>query len=136
MVVTHLRTYQADKTTGRIMVEGRVLGKTLEDIGRPSGIKIPQETCIPEGEYHVAITMSARFQRPMILLYTNPKSLTCDHDHMAFSGIRIHSGNKTVQTDGCVLIPDQVSLQHLESIVGKALNNGESVTWTITRDQP
>lgn len=135
MVITHLRTYQADKTTGRIMVEGRVLGNTLEDVGRPRGIKIPAETCIPEGVYRVAITLSARFKRPMILLYTNPKDFTCDHDHMLFSGIRVHSGTKTQQTEGCVLIPDPISLQNLENIIGLALNNGESVTWTITRDQ-
>jgi hypothetical protein len=135
MVITHLRAYQADKTTGRIMVEGMVLGQTLEDIGRPSGIKIPAETCIPEGVYRVAITLSARFKRPMILLYTNPKDFTCDYENIKFSGIRVHSGHKTQHTEGCVLITDSISLQNLENIIGKALNNREPVTWTITRDQ-
>lgn len=135
MVITHTRTYQADKTTGRLMVEGMALGNTLEDIGRPRGIKIPNETCIPEGEYQASITLSARFKRPMILLYTNPKTYTCDYDNMTFSGIRVHSGSKTMHTAGCVLVPDPISLLNLENLIGKALKNGESVTWTITREQ-
>ncbi len=133
MIIEHFRTYESDKTTGYIEVEGNVLAKTLEDIGRPSGIKIPKETCIPEGEYKVTITESARFKRPMLLLYTNPTRMTCEHDGITFSGIRVHSGNKTMHSEGCILIPDSVSLQFLESFIGRALKGGETVTWIIGR---
>ena len=76
MVITHLREYQALQTVGKLSIAGEPLGATLEDIGRPAGVKIPAETCIPEGEYRVAITFSNRFQRNMILLYTDPATRT------------------------------------------------------------
>lgn len=135
MQITHVRHYQADRTIGTLVIEGREIGTTLEDIGRPAGIKIPHETCIPEGEYKITISMSAKFGRPMILLYTNPKDFTCEHDNLNYAGIRVHSGSKTIHSSGCVLIRDQVTLQYLENLIGKALKAGESVTWTITREQ-
>lgn len=131
MVITHLRTYLADRTTGRVIVDGQVLGSTLEDIGRPRGIKIPKETCIPEGKYRVAITHSTRFNRPMILLYTDSKDFACTLDEVRFTGIRVHSGTKTEHTEGCVLY--QGDLGGLENMVAAALNREESVTWEIGR---
>jgi hypothetical protein len=131
MVVTHLRNYLFDRTTGNISIEGKVLGATLEDIGRPSGIKIQDETCIPEGNYKVAITQSQRFGRPMILLFTNPKTLACELDNIKFTGIRVHSGTKTAHTAGCVLY--QGDLKALEAMIAERLNKGESVTWEIAR---
>jgi len=107
------------------------MGNTLEDIGRPSGVKIPKETCIPEGNYRVAITQSQRFGRPMILLYSNPKTYACELDNIKFTGIRVHSGSKTSHTEGCVLY--QGDLKQLETLVAEALNRGESVTWEISR---
>lgn len=133
MTLEHFRAYESDKTSGYIEVEGSILAKTLEDLGRPAGIKIPKETCIPEGEYKVTITESARFRRPMILLYTNPTRMTCEHDGITFSGIRVHGGSKTMHTEGCILIPDTISLSFLESFIGRALKMGESVTWIIGR---
>jgi hypothetical protein len=131
MVITHLRRYEADRTTGQIFVEGRVLGNTLEDIGRPAGIKIPKETCIPEGRYRVAITQSTRFGRPMILLYTDGKDFACMHEGIRFTGIRVHSGTKTSHTEGCVLY--QGDLPALESMIAQALNQKDVVTWEIGR---
>jgi hypothetical protein len=133
MIIDHLRTYEADRTTGTIEVEGNILAQTIEDIGRPKGIKIPKETCIPEGSYHVTITESARFRRPMILLYTSQIRMTCDHDGISFAGIRVHGGTKTNHTEGCILIPDPVSLSFLENFIGRALRGGEPVTWNIGR---
>jgi len=135
MQITHVRHYQTDRTIGTLVIEGREIGTTLEDIGRPAGIKIPHETCIPEGEYSATISMSAKFGRPMILLFTNPKRFTCEHDHLIFEGVRVHAGAKTSHTSGCVLIPDQVTLHSLENLIGKSLKSGEPVTWTITREQ-
>lgn len=130
MKIKHLRTYEADKTTGRIEIDGKVLGSTLEDIGRPVGIKIPKETCIPEGGYKVAITQSQRFGRPMILLYTSP-DFACRYEGVEFTGIRVHSGTRTDHTEGCVLY--QGDLHALEQTIADALNRGESVTWNIGR---
>ena len=131
MIILHKRTYQTDKTIGVIQIGDEVLGVTLEDIGRPAGIKIPKETCIPEGEYHVAVTMSTRFGREMLLLYSNEQDRSCDLTGCLFTGIRVHKGVKTEQTEGCVLY--QGDLPALEKRVSDAIAKGEKITWIIGR---
>ena len=131
MIILHRRTYQADKTVGFIQVGNTVLGVTLEDIGRPTGVKIPKETCIPEGTYHVAVTMSQRFGREMLLLYSNKTDMSCDLGGCKFTGIRVHKGVKTEQTEGCILY--QGYLPALERLVSETIAKGEEVTWVIER---
>ena len=131
MIILHKRTYQADRTIGVIQIGDEVLGVTLEDIGRPAAIKIPKETCIPEGEYQVAVTMSTRFGREMLLLYSNEKDRSCDLGGCTYTGIRVHKGTKTEQTEGCVLY--QGNLPALEQLVSETIAKGEKVTWVIGR---
>lgn len=131
MIILHKRTYQTDKTIGVIQIGDEVLGVTLEDIGRPAGIKIPKETCIPEGEYKVAVTMSTRFGREMLLLYSNEKDRSCDLSGCLFTGIRVHKGTRTEHTEGCVLY--QGDLPALEQLVSETIAKGEKVTWIIGR---
>lgn len=128
MIILHRRKYEADRTTGTVEIAGQVLGSTLEDIGRPRGVKIPKETCIPEGDYTARVTHSPRFGRPMILLYTNPKTLACEHEGIRFDGIRVHGGSSTAHTEGCVLY--RGDLAALEKLVAESQ---EPVTWRICR---
>ena len=65
---------------------------TLEDKVRD--IKIKDKTAIPCGTYKVQITYSNRFKKMMPLLLNVP----------GFDGIRIHSGNTSEDTSGCVLV--------------------------------
>lgn len=73
---------------------------TLEDKFRQiDGIpvkewKVQNETAIPRGTYNVSITFSNRFQVRLPLL----------HDVDGFTGIRIHSGNSSKNTEGCILV--------------------------------
>jgi hypothetical protein len=63
--------------------------------GQPvSSWKVQNETAIPTGSYKVSITFSNRFQSKLPLL----------HDVDGFTGIRIHSGNSSKNTEGCLLV--------------------------------
>jgi len=55
--------------------------------------KIPGETCIPTGTYRVVLSYSNRFKR------VTPEILGVPH----FKYIRIHPGNRSVDTRGCPL---------------------------------
>lgn len=89
-----------DYTIGRLSLDGRFLCYTLEDkvrevIGEPvSEWKIQNQTAIPVGVYPVIITMSARFKVRLPLLMDVP----------GFSGVRIHTGNSSKDTEGCILV--------------------------------
>lgn len=131
MIINQLRTYYNDKTTSRIFVDGDELDqKALEDIGRPQGVKIPKETCIPEGVYKVAITMSGRFKKPLMVLY-NTSEHWIMRDDIKFTGIRVHSGTRTEHTEGCILLP---SYQELQEKVQEELDDLKPVYWVITQD--
>ena len=131
MKIAHKRSYEALRTVGQLFIDGKPYGSTIEDIGRPYGVKVAKETCIPEGSYRVTITQSQRFGRPMMLLYTNPLDKSVDMGGIKFTGIRVHKGTKTEHTEGCVLY--QGDLAELQSLVDAAFQRGEQVTWDIER---
>jgi len=89
-----IRNCGATCTMGKLFVNGVFECYTLEDVVRPNGEKVAGDTAIPYGEYDVVITFSNRFQRDMPLLIGVPN----------FSGIRIHPGNTTEDTHGCLLV--------------------------------
>lgn len=73
---------------------------TLEDKYREvdgQDVKVWKEqdkTAIPKGTYNVSITFSNRFQTRLPLLANVP----------GFTAIRIHSGNSSKNTEGCLLV--------------------------------
>lgn len=87
-------------TVGEISINGEKMGFTLEDavrekVGQPVETwKVNGETAIPAGEYTALITMSARFGRPLPQLLDVP----------GFTGVRIHPGNSSGDTEGCILV--------------------------------
>lgn len=82
-----------DVTIGELYVNGRFEAFTCEDTVRPDGVKVYGQTAIPYGNYKVVITMSNRFKRLLPILLDVPN----------FSGIRIHPGNTSEDTEGCIL---------------------------------
>jgi len=92
-----------DSTIGELSIDGVFICYTLEDKVRD--IKIKNVTAIPYGKYEVAITFSNRFQHYMPLLINVP----------GFEGIRIHSGNKSADTEGCILVGSSKSLNFIGS---------------------
>ena len=81
-----------DFTSGRMFLDGKFYGFTLEDPVRD--VKIPGATAIPEGSYKVKFTYSGHFKKNMSQLMDVP----------GFEGIRIHGGNTVRDTDGCILV--------------------------------
>ena len=67
--------------------------------------KIAGITAIPCGIFPVVIDFSAKFQRMMLHILNVP----------GFTGVRIHSGNRDTDTEGCVLV-GQVHPAHVDFI--------------------
>lgn len=89
--------YTKNSTEGKLFINGEFECYTLEDTDRnleDGGEKIYGKTAIPKGVYEIEITYSPRFKEDMPLLL-NVKG---------FEGVRIHSGNKPEDTDGCILV--------------------------------
>lgn len=84
-------------THGRLYVNGLFECFTLEDVDRfleSGGAKVKAQTAIPRGTYPITIDWSARFQKKMIHILNVPQ----------FEGIRIHAGNTSADTEGCILL--------------------------------
>lgn len=88
------RIFTAKSTMGRVSLAGVFECFSLEDPVREPGVKIPGQTAIPAGLYHVIVTWSQRFKRMMPLLVNVPQ----------FAGVRIHPGNTAEDTEGCILV--------------------------------
>lgn len=133
MNIELIRDTFTDKTTiGKLYIDGKYQCETLEDVKRPDGIKVYGETAIPRGEYEVVINFSSKYQRPMLQIMNVPM----------FDGIRIHSGNKAGDTEGCILVgtsrdKDWIggsvkAYKPLFEKIDKAFEAGEQITIKIT----
>lgn len=120
-------------TIGELYINEKYVTDTLEDRVRPEGEKVYSKTAIPEGTYEVKLTHSPRFKKilPEILNVPN------------FSGIRIHTGNSSKDTEGCILVGtwdgekedwvgnSRIAFDELMSLLQKAADNKEKVAITI-----
>ena len=89
---------RADYTIGRLEDENGVkICDTLEPKYRDykgGELKVPRKSAVPEGTYQVVVTKSKKFGKYLPLLVGVP----------GFEGIRIHSGNTVNDTEGCILV--------------------------------
>lgn len=100
------KEFTEEATLGELYVDDDFACFTLEDAVRAdpkpetpqNEAKVPGETAIPEGEYQVLITVSPRFKRLLPLLIDVP----------GYDGVRLHPGNTTEDTIGCILVGDQI----------------------------
>lgn len=88
----------------KLYVDGKWFSDVIEDTDR--GLddsmteaeilkrKVKGETAIPTGIYQVLLTYSPKYKRIMPLI-SNVKG---------YSGIRIHSGNTSKDTEGCLIV--------------------------------
>lgn len=82
-----------ESTIGEFFLNGAFQCYTLEDAWK-NGANIADVSAIPEGTYSLSITFSHRFQKDMPLISGVLKR----------SGIRIHTGNISDDTEGCILV--------------------------------
>jgi len=95
------RIHLADSfTVGQLYLNEDLVCYTLEDKvreieGMPVATwKVPKQTAIPKGEYPLSITFSNRFQKDLPILENVEE----------FIGVRIHTGNSPLDTEGCILV--------------------------------
>ena len=98
------RWNKKDYCIGDLYINGKWFCNVLEDRDRGlddsmsedeiKQIKIKGETAIPTGIYTVLLTYSPKYKKVMPLI-NNVKG---------YSGIRIHSGNSSKDTEGCLLV--------------------------------
>ena len=81
-------------TIGELYIDGIKECYTLEDRQRDFPDKIKKQTCIWEGVYKVGIDYSPKYERNMPHILNVP----------LFEGIRIHSGNDSDDTEGCIIL--------------------------------
>lgn len=99
----HRKYLKKGYSIGILYVNGTRVCETLEDVDRGlaeynpleeiRARKVKGETAIPIGTYQVTWTYSPRFKKMLPLLNGVP----------GFEGIRIHSGNRARDTEGCIL---------------------------------
>ena len=80
-------------TIGKMYIDNIYECYTLEDVVR-KGAKVNGQTAIPIGTYNLIINHSNRFNRDLPLLENVPN----------FTGVRIHAGNTSQHTEGCILV--------------------------------
>jgi len=91
-------------TLGKVYIDDVFFCFTVEDVDRDSNQdgdlddigenKIHGQTAIPKGTYKMVLSMSNRFKKLM------PEVLNVK----GFSGIRWHSGNTALDTEGCIIV--------------------------------
>ena len=122
-----------ESTIGELSIDSKYFSDTLEDRVRPKGEKVYGETAIPEGTYTVVLSYSPKFKKVLPEILNVPN----------FTGIRIHSGNTSADSSGCILVGEwdeskanwisnsRVTMNKLMSLLRKATNNKEQIKITI-----
>lgn len=99
-----IRKYFTEKSTiGELYINDKFTCHILEDVDRAldskmsikrlGWLKQKGKTAIPYGTYEIVISYSNRFKKYLPLLVNVP----------AYDGIRIHPGNYSEDTEGCLL---------------------------------
>lgn len=106
-------------TIGKLYIDDAYFCDTLEDTVRDTNKsgkfdngeqKIKGKTAIPYGTYEIKWTYSPRFKKYTPQLMNVP----------SFDGIRVHAGNTSADTEGCLILGENKQ-------VGKVLNSRATI---------
>lgn len=106
-------------TIGKLYIDDAYFCDTLEDTVRDTNKsgkfdngeqKIKGKTAIPYGTYEIKWTYSPRFKKYTPQLMNVP----------SFEGIRVHAGNTSADTEGCLILGEN-------KYVGKVLNSRATI---------
>jgi hypothetical protein len=119
---------------GQPLTKGLQICDTLEPTWRDyanGAYKVKGRSAIPEGRYAVVISFSPKFKQWLPILLGVPK----------FEGIRIHAGNCSEDTEGCILVGEnrevgkvldsRLWLHRLKQKIVEAKEKGEAVWITV-----
>lgn len=124
-------------TLGLMFIDSRFACFTLEDAYHEQ--KIYGKTRIPAGAYLLEVRNSPKFKRPMIYLVDVPN----------YIDVMIHMGNKSEDTDGCILVGNlchfnnqqadmiqesNLALDRIQPVIMEAIKKGDQVVLEI-RDE-
>jgi len=134
--------YYSNTTIGELTIEGNKFCFTLEDTCRPYGIKVDNETAIPENTdtgYNVITRYSPGFDREVLVLCTNEEDYTLTYGGVSFQYVYAHGGNKHEDSKGCILVANNrdgnniydTAEHDLFDKVKAWLDTGEEVRWVI-----
>lgn len=98
------KTYRGLTTIGELKFPNEETCYTLEDVVRGWGIKDGGNTAIPAGRYFMCVSMSQKFKREMVMVYTEPNQYELKAGGIEFKGIRIHGGNTHLSSWGCIIV--------------------------------
>ncbi len=106
-------------TIGKLYIDDAYFCDTLEDTVRDTNKsgkfdngeqKVKGKTAIPYGTYEIKWTYSPRFKKYTPQLMNVP----------SFEGIRVHAGNTSADTEGCLILGENKQ-------VGKVLNSRATI---------
>ena len=118
--------------------ENQYFCDTLEPTWRDyehGGYKVKGRSAIPEGRYAVVISFSPKFKQWLPILLGGPEF------NRKWQGIRIHAGNCSEDTEGCILVgknrevgkvlDSRIWVHRLKQKIVEAKSRGEAVWITI-----
>lgn len=136
----------AQSTIGRLFVDDVFMCWTLEDVDREittdmplsqiTSTKVYGRTAIPRGSYRVVVDLSSKFNKLLPRLVDVP----------GFVGIRIHAGNHSMHTLGCILVGlshghneifnSKQAMNRVLPVLATAYNAGQRIDIDIVKVEP